>query len=189
MKVVVGLGNPGRRYAGTRHNVGFAVIDALAQSPQAGRFQERFHAEVAELLDEPHKVLLVKPQTFMNLSGRCVRELVDFYQLPLEDLLVVCDDINLPLGRLRVRARGSHGGHNGLRDIQTHLGTTEYARLRIGVGAPEEGDAVDHVLGRFRPSEQPVIDEAIRLATQAVTVWLHQGIEACMNQFNARKSH
>src|SRR5581483_9160196 len=112
MKVVVGLGNPGKRYAGTRHNVGFAVIDTLAKSPHAGRFQERFDAEGAELVEESHKVLLVKPQTFMNLSGRCVRELIDFYQLPLEDLLVVCDDINLPRGQLRARARGSHGGHN-----------------------------------------------------------------------------
>src|SRR5262249_269323 len=133
MKLVVGLGNPGRRYAGTRHNVGFDVIDTLARSPQAGRFQERFAAEVAELNEGPHRILLVKPQTFMNLAGRSVRELVDFYQLPLENLLVVCDDINLPLGRLRVRARGTHGGHNGLRDIQNHLGTTEYPRLRIGV--------------------------------------------------------
>ena len=97
-------------------------------------------------------MLLVKPETFMNLSGRCVRQVVDFYQVPLADLLVVCDDINLPLGKLRVRAKGTHGGHNGLRDIQNHLGTTEYARLRIGVDAPGEDEAVDHVLGRFRPA-------------------------------------
>ena len=188
MKIVVGLGNPGRRYAGTRHNVGYAVIDALAQGSGAGRFQERFEAEVAELVEEGQKVLLVKPLTFMNLSGRAVRQLMDFYQVPLEDLLVVCDDINLPLGRLRARARGSAGGHNGLRDIQAHLGTTEYARLRIGVGAPEGEDAAEYVLDRYRAAELPVIQEAILLATQAVAVWLHQGIEACMNQFNAKKS-
>jgi PTH1 family peptidyl-tRNA hydrolase len=185
MKVVVGLGNPGSRYASTRHNVGFAVVDLLAQSPHAGRFQGRFQAAVAELLEEPHKVLLVKPETFMNLSGRCVRQVVDFYQVPLEDLLVVCDDINLPLGKLRVRARGSHGGHNGLRDIQAHLGTTAYPRLRIGVDAPPEEGAVEYVLGRFRPSERPVIDEAIQKAAQAVVVWIHQGIAVCMNQYNA----
>jgi PTH1 family peptidyl-tRNA hydrolase len=183
MKVVVGLGNPGSRYAGTRHNVGFAVIDVLAQGPGAGRFQERFGALVAELIEGPHKVLLVKPQTFMNLSGRCVREVIDFYKLELPDLLVVCDDINLPLGKLRARARGTHGGHNGLRDIQAHLGTTAYSRLRIGVDAPA-ADAVEHVLGRFRPSEQPLIDEAIQKAAQAVIVWLKRGIEACMNEFN-----
>ncbi len=183
MKVLVGLGNPGSRYAGTRHNVGFEVIDALAAGPRAGRFQSRFQAQVAELNEDAHKVLLVKPETFMNLSGRCVRQVLDFYQLPLTDLLVVCDDINLPLGKLRVRPGGSHGGHNGLRDIQTHLGTSEYARLRIGVDAPREG-AIDHVLGRFRPAEKDVIDEAEGRAAQAALVWVHQGLEACMNQYN-----
>jgi PTH1 family peptidyl-tRNA hydrolase len=185
MKVVVGLGNPGGRYVGTRHNVGFAVLDLLAQGPGAGRFQGRFQAQVAEWVEGPHKVLLVKPETFMNLSGRSVRQVVDFYQVPLEDVLVVCDDINLPLGKLRFRARGTHGGHNGLRDIQNHLGTAEYARLRVGVGAPPEDEAVDHVLGRFRPSERPVIDDAVRQAAQAVVVWVHDGIEECMNRFNA----
>jgi PTH1 family peptidyl-tRNA hydrolase len=184
MKVLVGLGNPGSRYAGTRHNVGFAVVDSLAQSPHASRFQERFQADVAELMEDGEKNLLVKPQTFMNLSGRCVRQIVDFYQVPLEDLLVICDDINLPLGKLRFRARGTHGGHNGLRDIQNHLGTTEYSRLRIGVDAPQEDEAIDHVLGRFRPSERPVIEEAIQVAAQAVMVWVHHGIEKCMNDYN-----
>jgi PTH1 family peptidyl-tRNA hydrolase len=185
MKIVVGLGNPGSRYAGTRHNVGFAVVDLLAASPRAGRFQSRFQAQVAELTEDTDKVLLVKPDTFMNLSGRCVRQALDFYQLPLTELLVVCDDINLPLGKLRVRARGTHGGHNGLRDVQNHLGTTEYARLRLGVDAPRDDDAVDHVLGRFRPAERDVIDDAVQLAAQAVIVWAHLGVEVCMNQYNA----
>jgi peptidyl-tRNA hydrolase, PTH1 family len=184
MKVVVGLGNPGSRYAGTRHNVGFAVLDLLARGPRVGRFQGRFQAQVAEMIEEPHKVLLVKPETFMNLSGRSVRQVMDFYQVPLADLLVVCDDINLPLGKLRVRARGTHGGHNGLRDIQSHLGSTEYPRLRIGVGAPEGDDAVDHVLGRFRPSEAPVIEEALEKAVQAVDLWIREGIQECMNRYN-----
>jgi PTH1 family peptidyl-tRNA hydrolase len=185
MKVVVGLGNPGSRYAGTRHNVGFAVVNSLAESPRAGRFQGRFQAQVAELIEEPHKILLVKPETFMNLSGRSVRQVVDFFQVPLPDLLVVCDDINLPLGKVRYRARGSHGGHNGLRDIQNHLGTTEYARLRVGVGAPPEDEAVDHVLGRFRPGERPVIEDAVAQAVQGVLLWVREGIEACMNRYNA----
>jgi PTH1 family peptidyl-tRNA hydrolase len=184
-KVVVGLGNPGPKYEGTRHNVGFAVIDLLAESPRVGRFQSRFQAQVAEGYEEGQKVFLVKPETFMNLSGRCVRQVLDFYQLPIESLLVVCDDINLPLGKLRFRARGSHGGHNGLRDVQGHLGTTEYARLRIGVGAPAGDDAVDHVLGRFRPTERPIVENALTLAAQAVVVWLQRGVEACMNQYNA----
>jgi peptidyl-tRNA hydrolase, PTH1 family len=186
MKLVVGLGNPGIRYDGTRHNVGFAVIDSLAKSPSTGEFQSRFKGLVAELREEPHKILLIKPDTFMNLSGQCVRQFVDYYQVDAVDLLIVCDDMNLPLGKLRVRARGTHGGHNGLRDIQAHLGTSEYARIRVGVGPPEEG-AVDHVLSRFRPSERPAIADAVALAAQAVTIWIHKGIEVCMNQYNAEK--
>jgi PTH1 family peptidyl-tRNA hydrolase len=185
MKVIVGLGNPGRKYQGTRHNVGYEVIDLLAQSPNASGFQSRFQAQVAELLDDDLKLLLVKPETFMNLSGQCVRQVLDFYQVEPAELLVVCDDINLPLGKLRARARGSHGGHNGLRDIQNHLGSTEYSRLRIGVDAPGQEDAVDHVLGRFRTAELSVIEDAERLAAQAVVVWAHRGIDACMNEFNA----
>jgi PTH1 family peptidyl-tRNA hydrolase len=184
MKLVVGLGNPGKRYAGTRHNVGYAVVDLLAESPHASRWHSRFQAQVAELREDSGRVLLVKPETFMNLSGRCVREVMQFYQVSPEDLLVVCDDINLPLGRLRFRARGSHGGHNGLRDIQNHLGTIEYSRLRIGVGSPGAGDAVDFVLGRFGPTDQAVMEEAVRTAAQAVLVWVERGTEACMNQYN-----
>ena len=186
MKVVVGLGNPGKQYHGTRHNVGFAVIDGLAASPTCGKFQSRFSAQIAELMEGNEKVLLVKPETFMNLSGRCVRQVVDFYQLDLADLIVVCDDVNLPLGKLRIRPKGSHGGHNGLRDIQNHLGTQEYARLRIGVDAAGS-ELVDHVLGRFRPSERPVIDEAVAKAIEAVSVWAQQGLATSMNRYNTGK--
>ena len=185
MKVIVGLGNPGNRYAGTRHNVGYAVVDTLAESPRAGRAQSRFQAQIVELSEDAGKVLLVKPETFMNLSGHSVRQVIDFYQLPLDDLLIVCDDVNLPLGKLRFRARGTHGGHNGLRDIQAHLGTNEYSRLRIGVGAPDGSDLIDHVLGRFRPGEKAVVAEAVQTAVQAVLVWVERGVEACMNQYNA----
>jgi PTH1 family peptidyl-tRNA hydrolase len=184
MKVIVGLGNPGSRYAGTRHNVGFEVIDALAGSPHAGPFQRRFQCLIADMMEDAEKVLLVKPETFMNRSGVAVRQVVDFHQVPIENVLVICDDINLPLGKLRVKSRGTHGGHNGLRDIQQHLGTTEYQRLRIGVGAPQDDETVDYVLGHFRPSEKPVIRDSIDVAVQAVGVWLHQGVEACMNRYN-----
>jgi peptidyl-tRNA hydrolase, PTH1 family len=184
MKIVVGLGNPGKKYDGTRHNVGFRVVDALAEGPGVSGFQRRFDAEVAELHEGDEKVLLLKPETFMNLSGWAVRQALDFYQVDPADLLVVCDDINLPLGKLRFRSRGTHGGHNGLRDIQNHLGTTAYPRLRIGVDAPAEDGAVDHVLGRFRPSERPVIADAIQAAVQGVVLWVREGIEACMNQYN-----
>ncbi len=184
MKVIVGLGNPGSRYAGTRHNIGFAVVDYLAASPCAGRFQARFQGQVAEWLEDGLKLLLVKPETFMNLSGRCVREVLDFYKVPVEDLLVVCDDINLPLGKLRMRVRGSDGGQKGLRDIRGHLGTEEYARLRIGVGAPGVVDTADYVLSRFRPTERDAVEEAIHNAAQAALVWATLGAEACMNRYN-----
>jgi PTH1 family peptidyl-tRNA hydrolase len=184
MKIVVGLGNPGKKYDGTRHNVGYAVVDALAEGPGVSSFQSRFDAQLAEMRDGEEKVLLLKPETFMNLSGRAVRQAVDFYQVTPADLLVVCDDINLPLGKLRFRRGGTHGGHNGLRDIQNHLGTTEYQRLRIGVDAPPEAGAVDHVLGRFRPSEKPIIAEAIETAVEGAMLWIREGIGACMNQYN-----
>jgi PTH1 family peptidyl-tRNA hydrolase len=185
MKLVVGLGNPGKRYEGTRHNVGFAVVDMLAAQSRAASFQDRFDADVAEWHEAGEKILLLKPQTFMNLSGRSVRQAVDFYQVDLKDLLVICDDMSLPLGKLRFRARGTHGGHNGLRDIQQHLGTTEYSRVRIGVDVPgDEKDAVDHVLGKFKPSEKPAIEDALQLAVQGVATWVGQGIHKCMNQYN-----
>ena len=183
MKVVVGLGNPGKKYDGTRHNVGFDVIDMLARAVGVGGFSSRFKAQIAEAREDAEKVLLVKPETFMNLSGLAVRQIVDFYQVPLAELLVVCDDVNLPLGKLRFRPKGTHGGHNGLRDIQSHLGTTDYSRLRIGVDAPGD-DMVNHVLGRFRPAEQAVIQDSRILAAQAVGTWVRQGIQACMNQYN-----
>ena len=185
MKIVLGLGNPGRRYEGTRHNVGFAVVDALARGSDVGRFQNRFDAEVAEWQEEGEKILLVKPETFMNLSGQALRQAVDFYQVELTNILVICDDFNLPLGKLRFRSKGTHGGHNGLRDLQNHLGTTAYSRLRIGVDAPEEDAAVDHVLGRFRPSERPIMEDALALAVQGVAWWVRHGIESCMNRYNA----
>jgi PTH1 family peptidyl-tRNA hydrolase len=181
MKVVVGLGNPGKEYTDTRHNIGFMVVDFLARGE---RFQSRFQGQVAELTEDGEKVLLVKPETFMNLSGRCVRQVVDFYKVPSSDLLIVCDDMSLPLGKLRFRAKGTHGGHNGLRNIQEQLGTTEYARLRVGVDAPREDNAVGHVLGKFRSGERPVITEALERAVQGVLLWAKRGIDVCMNQFN-----
>jgi PTH1 family peptidyl-tRNA hydrolase len=186
MKVIVGLGNPGAKYRGTRHNVGYAVVESLASGSGVGKFQDRFQSEVAEWMTAVDKVLLVKPTTFMNLSGRAIRQIVDFYQAPVSDLLVICDDVNLPLGKLRFRARGTHGGHNGLRDIQSHLGTTEYSRLRIGVDAPGEDQMVGHVLGRFKPGEREVIEDAVAQAAQGVELWLRQGIQVCMNQYNAK---
>ena len=187
MKIVVGLGNPGSRYEGTRHNVGFLVVDLLIQAAVnqgGGKAQKKFDAECVEWKEAGEKIWLMKPQTFMNLSGRSVRQAVDFYQVAADDVLVVCDDVNLPLGKLRIRSRGSAGGHNGLKDIQSHLGTQEYPRLRIGVGGLEGKVLADYVLDRFRPGEKADVEDAVIRAAQAVEAWVRQGIEVCMNQFN-----
>jgi len=185
MKVVVGLGNPGPKYHGTRHNIGYAVVDYLAAGPGVSSFRNRFQSQVAEMTEGGEQVLLVKPETFMNLSGRAVRPIMDFYKLEVKDFLVVCDDIALPVGKLRVRAKGSDGGQKGLRSIQEHLGTADYGRLRIGIGAPGEyEDAADYVLSRFSPGERPVIEDAIAAAAQGVLLWVRQGIDVCMNRVN-----
>jgi len=186
MKLVVGLGNPGLKYDGTRHNIGYAVVDYLAAAPGVGRWRSKFESQVTETVEGTEQVLLMKPETFMNLSGRAVRAAADFYKLDVRDVLVVCDDIALPLGKLRVRARGSDGGQKGLRSVQEALGTSDYSRLRIGVGSPgEHWDAADYVLGRFKPGERKVVEDAIAQAGQAVLVWMRQGVDACMNRFNA----
>jgi len=185
MKLVVGLGNPGPKYTGTRHNIGFDVVDYLAAAPGVGRWRSRFEAQVTEAVEGVEQVLLMKPETFMNLSGRAVRAAIDFYKVPVADMLVVCDDIALPLGKLRARAKGSDGGQKGLRSIQEHLGTPDYPRLRIGVGSPGEHlDAADHVLSRFKPAERKAVEEAVAQAAQAVLLWVRQGIDVCMNRVN-----
>lgn len=184
MKIIVGLGNPGPKYAGTRHNVGFEVIEYLAAAPGCSMFREKFEAFVAEMQEADETVLLVKPLTFMNLSGRAVRAVLDFYKLGVDDVLVICDDFNLPLGKLRIRTKGGHGGQNGLRNIQEQLGTDAFTRMRIGVGEPGH-NAVDHVLSKFKPGERATVEEAIATAAQAGLVWIRHGIEAAMNKFNA----
>jgi PTH1 family peptidyl-tRNA hydrolase len=184
MRVIVGLGNPGKQYAGTRHNIGYAVVEYMATAPAFGPFRPQFHGVVAEGINNNDKLLLLKPETYMNLSGRSVRALLDFYKLPVEDLLIVCDDFNLPLGKLRVRKDGSHGGQNGLRNIQEQLGTDAYPRLRIGVGEPNPGEAVDFVLSRFKPGEKAAVEKAVADAATGALLWATNGIEACMNAVN-----
>lgn len=183
-KLVVGLGNPGLKYEETRHNIGFQVIDRLAVGGSGVRFSNKLDGLLAEIEIDFHRVLLLKPLTFMNLSGRSVRQAVQFYKLDLNDLLIVCDDLTLPLGKLRIRTGGSDGGQKGLRDTAQQLGTEHYPRLRIGIGERGASDAVEFVLSRFRPSESPVINDALIAATQAVAVWVTQGIEVAMNRFN-----
>ncbi|MEZ6142508.1 MAG: aminoacyl-tRNA hydrolase [Zavarzinella sp.] len=185
MKLVVGLGNPGPKYEQTRHNVGFMVLDYLAAAPGVSSWKNRFQGETAEALESDHQVLYLKPQTFMNLSGRSVRQAVDFYKVSLDQVLVICDDLTLPLGKIRLRTKGTHGGQNGLRNIQEMLASTEYPRLRLGIGSPGEyEDAADYVLGRFRSAEKAACEEMISLAAQAALLWVREGIEPAMNRYN-----
>jgi peptidyl-tRNA hydrolase, PTH1 family len=185
MKLVVGLGNPGRRYQKTRHNVGFAVLGELERRFGQTAPRSKFHGEVVEASLDGHRALLLSPWTYMNRSGLSVREAKQFFRVPEEDLLVVCDDLNLPLARLRVRPKGSAGGQRGLEDIIRQLGTEEFARLRIGIGPPPEGwQWTDHVLSKFTPEETDEIEQAVQRAADAVACWAREGLAACMNQYN-----
>lgn len=186
MKIVVGLGNPGPKYEQTRHNVGFHVIDELSQRLSAGKARARFDASLAEGNLGGEKVLLATPQTYMNESGRSVRQIIDFYGAQLPDLLVVCDDFNLELARLRMRTGGSAGGQKGLADIIRKLATEEFPRLRIGIGKPPEHfDAADFVLSKFKRSEQQTIQDAVVRAAEGVELWIRSGIGPAMNRINA----
>jgi PTH1 family peptidyl-tRNA hydrolase len=180
VKLVVGLGNPGRRYQATRHNIGFAVADDLAR--RSGVVFEHSRARVGT---GPSSVLLVKPLTMMNLSGEAVAGLAHFFKIDAPDILVVADDVNLPLGRLRLRARGSAGGHNGFKSIIGMLGTEEFPRLRIGVGRGDpRRELADHVLATFDKDEAPDVEESVARAADAVECFIAEGIEAAMNRYN-----
>lgn len=185
MKLIVGLGNPGKRYENTRHNVGFEVLNLVAERNAAGSTKEKFSGLVAEASVSGQPALLVWPQTLMNRSGQCVLAAVSFYQLPLTDVLIVADDFNLPHGKLRFRSQGSAGGQNGLDDIIRRLGTQEFARLRLGIGpVPPAWDAADFVLGRFTPTERAATEEMIVTAAEGVECWAAEGIAVGMNRFN-----
>jgi len=185
MHLIVGLGNPGPEYAETRHNVGWRVAERLAERAGAGRWRERFEALLIETRLAGRPVLLARPMTYMNESGRVVRRLVEFWKLEADRLLVVVDDLALGLGRLRLRPEGSAGGHKGLVSVAEHLGHGAYPRLRVGIGPlPEGWDGADFVLGRFTKAERPVVERAVQRAADAAEVWLAEGIEAAMNRFN-----
>lgn len=186
MKLIVGLGNPGAKYRDTRHNVGFAVIDELARRRGIAFDGAPAEAIVARARDLGEGALLAKPLTFMNLSGEAIAELARYYRIEPGALLVIVDDVNLPLGRLRARARGSEGGHHGLRSIIERLGTREFARLRIGVGRGDpRRDLADHVLARFDEDERPAVAQAIERAADAAEQFVTDGIETVMNRYNA----
>jgi peptidyl-tRNA hydrolase, PTH1 family len=183
--ILVGLGNPGRRYQGTRHNIGFAVADEVARRRQAVFESGRGDALTARCGRGPDSVLVVKPLTMMNLSGAAVAAVAGFYKVDPAAILVAADDVNLPLGRLRLRARGTAGGHNGFKSIIECLGTEAFPRVRVGVGRGDpRRDLADHVLARFDDDERDEVDRAIARAADAVETFLAEGIEAAMNRYN-----
>ncbi len=189
MKLIVGLGNPGRKYEQTRHNIGFMVAAKVASLAGAGPSRVRLEGEVAEGSVGGEKLMILWPQTFMNASGQCVRKVCDFYKVPLEDLLVISDDLNLKTGRLRIRPGGSAGGQKGLADIIRHLGTDQFARLRIGIDQPPENwSTTDYVLGKFNQDETQKIEFALDRATQAAIAWVSEGVGPIMTRYNADPS-
>ncbi len=185
MKLVVGLGNPGKKYEGTRHNLGFEVIQSLAERVASSLGRIKFDGLLIEGQVGTEKCLLLMPQTFMNLSGRSVKQTVDFYKLTPAELLVVCDDFNLPLGSLRLRAAGSDGGQKGLADTACQLGTDQFARLRLGIGpVPAQWDPADFVLGKFTSQEREFASEEVSRACLAVETWITEGTALAMNRYN-----
>jgi PTH1 family peptidyl-tRNA hydrolase len=185
VKLVVGLGNPGKKYEGTRHNVGYQVLAELARRHATGPVVQKFQGELADVQIASQRVFLLSPLTFMNRSGQSVRAAVDFYKMELDDLIVVCDDLNLSLGQLRFRARGSAGGQKGLADVIQKLGSEQFSRLRLGIGTPPAAwDVADFVLSRFSNQERDEIDVAVQIAVKGIEDWVTHDIQHCMNQYN-----
>lgn len=186
ISMIVGLGNPGRQYEGTRHNVGFMLLDRMAAAGGvAFKSEPRFQAHIAKL---PDGALLVKPQTFMNLSGRSVRQIMAFFKWKPENVMVVYDDVALPLGHLRFREKGSAGGHNGVKSLIEHLGGDGFPRLKMGIGGAHPGEMTGHVLGKFAPDEREGLEIMLASAQEAVQVSRFQGIALASNQFNTPRT-
>jgi PTH1 family peptidyl-tRNA hydrolase len=184
LKLIAGLGNPGLKYARNRHNVGFMVLDRLARAEAAELNRQRFNARLGEVNLAGQRVLLVKPQTYMNLSGSAVGKLAAFYHLARPELMIVYDDLDLPLGKLRLRANGSAGGHHGMESVIQHTGGSDIPRLRIGIGRPDPDQDIGHVLGNFHQDEQAILDDVLERAERALRTWVRDGILKAMNEFN-----
>jgi peptidyl-tRNA hydrolase, PTH1 family len=184
MRLIVGLGNPGTEYAGTRHNVGFEVIDELADRHKIPVRRRTMRSVIGDGVIDGQKVILARPMTYMNRSGEAVGAIARMYKIGPEDIILIVDDIALPLGKLRLRPKGSAGGHNGLDSVEHHLRTQEYPRIRIGVGSARPGKMVDHVLGKFRPDERETVAFAVDRAADAVETALRDGFEKAMNLYN-----
>lgn len=188
MYVIAGLGNPGNKYEGTRHNIGFEIIDYISRVYDIKVNRLGFKSLYGQGMIDGEKVLLIKPQTFMNLSGQAIKPALDFYKIPPENLFLICDDVNIPLGTLRIREKGSAGGHNGLKDIIYMLCSDEFPRLRVGVGAPqnEHIDLADHVLGMFSKEENEILLKVAKRITEALPVMMKDGVSKAMSRYNGK---
>lgn len=187
LRLVVGLGNPGADYARTRHNAGFLVLEELAlRAGAAWSFEKKFNARMARVERGGRRLLLAQPQTFMNASGEAVSAACEFYRVPVEHLMVVVDDADLPLGQIRLRPKGSSGGHHGLESIEQHLGTRDFARLRVGIGRTTDGrrEITNYVLGKFAASEKKLAEKVLQRAADQAECWAADGAQAAMNRFN-----
>lgn len=189
MFIIAGLGNPGREYEGTRHNAGFLVLEKLAAKENISILEKKHKAIIGKGMAAGQKCVLAKPQTYMNLSGESIRQLIDFYKVDeTSELIVISDDVSLDVGQIRIRRKGSAGGHNGLKNIIAHLGHDDFIRVKMGVGEKPAGwDLADYVLGRFSPKDREAMDEAADRAAEAVCTIIAQGPDAAMNQFNTVK--
>ena len=188
MKIIAGLGNPGKEYENTKHNVGFLTIDILAEKYGIKVNKIKFKGLVGEGMIGTEKVILVKPQTYMNLSGQCIREIVAFYKLDIEDLVVIYDDIDLPMGNLRIRKKGSAGTHNGMRSIIYDLQDDGFPRVRVGIGGERRGDLANYVISGFSGDDRKLIEEAIVKAADAVACLVEDGIDRAMVDYNTKKT-
>ncbi len=189
MKIIVGLGNPGSEYAKTRHNVGFMLIDALAEHLNVDLWKDKFNAKIAETRIGTQKVLLVKPQTYMNNSGEAVGPLMRWYKLTPEDIIVAHDDMDIPAGTIRIRKKGSSGGHNGIKSLIAHVGSENFAHVRLGIGRPLPGwTVVNHVLASFPPEDKEKVDEAIKYLIPAVECMVNESVDIAMNKYNPKRS-
>jgi peptidyl-tRNA hydrolase, PTH1 family len=186
LHLIVGLGNPGAEYARTRHNAGFLVVEELVERCSAKwNFEKKFQSRVAKSERAGEKLLLAEPQTFMNASGEAVGALLNFYRVSLPELLVIVDDADLPFGEIRLRPRGSSGGHHGLESIEQHVGSREFARLRVGIGRKDERrEITNHVLGKFSPDEAKLLKKVLGRAADQSECWAREGVEKAMNRFN-----
>jgi PTH1 family peptidyl-tRNA hydrolase len=186
MKLVVGLGNPGKAYNRARHNLGFMCLNYFAQSYNLSFSQRRAHCQIAQGEIEDIPVILAKPLTYVNNSGKAVKALIKEWKIPLQDIIIIHDDLDLPLGRIRIRAKGSAGGHKGIQSIIASLGSQAFVRIKVGIGHPQEGDVISFVLSPFSPEEEEMVKSAIELAGQALLCLLKEGVVTAMNKYNRR---